>query len=172
MPIWHKVRCMELRHLRTFVTIAEQGTVSKAAVRLGIAQPALSRQIKDLESELRINLFDRIRRRLVLTAEGEQLLSHCRGILGAIGSLTEQSELLRRPDAGVLKVAATPQTIDGVLSTFLARYAKHRPEVRVKLTEAVGAPLMAVLERGEVHLVVTTAGAIQTGTHSIATTWL
>ena len=78
---------MDLRHLRTFVTVAEQGTVSKASARLGIAQPALSRQIKDLEDELRIRLFDRIRRRLVLTSEGEQLLGHCRGILGAVGSL-------------------------------------------------------------------------------------
>jgi Bacterial regulatory helix-turn-helix protein, lysR family len=63
-------------------------------------QPALSRQIKDLEDELRIRLFDRIRRRLVLTGEGEQLLGHCRGILGAVGSLAEQTELLRGPDAG------------------------------------------------------------------------
>src|SRR5688572_26641373 len=109
---------MDLRHLRTFVTVVEAGTVSKASTHLGVAQPALSRQIKDLEDELHIKLFDRIRRRLVLTSEGEQLLGHCRGVLGAVGSLTEQTELLRRPDAGVLKVAATPQTIDGVLSVF------------------------------------------------------
>src|SRR6185369_4664469 len=158
---------MDLRHLRTFVTVAEQGTVSKAAVRLGIAQPALSRQIKDLEDELRIRLFDRIRRRLVLTGEGEQLLGQCRGILGAVGSLAEQSELLRRPDAGVLKVAATPQSIDGVLSVFVARYAKRRPNVQIKLTEAVGASLITLLERGEVHIVVTTAGAIQASNHPL-----
>lgn len=163
---------MDLRHLRTFVTVADQGTVSKASVRLGIAQPALSRQIKDLEDELRIRLFDRIRRRLVLTSEGEQLLGHCRGILGAVGSLTEQTELLRRPDAGVLKVAATPQTIDGVLSVFLARHAKRRPNVQIKLTEAVGASLTAMLERGEVHVAITTAGAIQAGNYSFETIWL
>jgi DNA-binding transcriptional LysR family regulator len=163
---------MDLRHLRTFVSVAEQGTVSKASVCLGIAQPALSRQIKDLESELHIKLFDRIRRRLVLTGEGEQLLGHCRGILGAVGSLTEQSELLRRPDAGVLKVAATPQTIDGVLSAFLASYAKRRPNVQVKLTEAVGSSLMAMLERGEVHVSISTAGAIQASDHPFEAIWL
>jgi DNA-binding transcriptional LysR family regulator len=163
---------MDLRHLRTFVTVAEQGTVSRAAAHLGVAQPALSRQIKDLEDELRIRLFDRIRRRLVLTGEGEQLLGHCRGILGAVGSLAEQSELLRRPDAGVLKVAATPQTIDGVLSVFVARYAKRRPNVRVKLTEAIGASLIALLERGEVHILVTTVGAIESSSQSFETIWL
>jgi DNA-binding transcriptional LysR family regulator len=122
---------MDLRHLRTFVTVAEQGTVSKAAARLGVAQPALSRQIQDLEEDLGIKLFDRIRRRLVLTSEGEQLLGNCHGILGAIGSLKERAHLLRRPDAGVLKVAATPQTIDGVLSGFLSHYGKSRPNVQI-----------------------------------------
>lgn len=163
---------MDLRHLRTFLTVAEQGTVSKASAHLGIAQPALSRQIKDLEDELRIRLFDRIRRRLVLTGEGEQLLGHCRGILAAVGSLTEQTELLRRPDAGLLKVAATPQTIDGVLSLFLADYAKRRPNVRIKLTEAAGASLMALVEQGEVHVAICTAGAIEASNYSFETIWL
>ena len=172
MPGRHKLEIMDLRHLRTFVTVADQGTVSKASVRLGVAQPALSRQIKDLEDQLRIRLFDRVRRRLILTREGEQLLGHCRGILGAISSLTEQAELLRRPDAGVLTVAATPQTVDGVLSVFLARYAKRRPNVQVKLREAVGASLITMLERGEVHVAISTAGAIQASGHSFETIWL
>jgi DNA-binding transcriptional LysR family regulator len=172
MPSRHKLAAMDLRHLRTFVTVADQGTVSKASIRLGVAQPALSRQIKDLEDELRIKLFDRVRRRLILTREGEQLLGHCRGILGAIGSLKEQAELLGRPDAGVLRVAATPQTIDGVLSVFLARYAKRRPNVQIKLTEAVGVSLTAMLERGEVHVAISTAGAIEASGHALDTIWL
>ena len=72
---------MDLRHLRTFVTIAEQGTVSRASDELRVAQPALSRQLQDLEGELGIRLFDRIRRRLVLTTEGKLLLADCRGAL-------------------------------------------------------------------------------------------
>ena len=145
---------MDLRHLRTFVTVAEQRTVSKASLRLRIAQPALSRQIKELEDELGIRLFDRIRRRLILTSEGEQLLGDCRTVLGAVGSLSERAQLLRRGDSGILRVAATPQTIEGVLSTFLQRYAQRRPNMQIKLTEAVGTELASVLERGQVHVTV------------------
>lgn len=160
---------MDLRQLRTFVTVADLGTVSKAATRLGIAQPALSRQIKELEADLGLRLFDRIRRRLALTGEGEQLLIDCRNILGATGALTEHAQRLRKPDAGVLKIAGTPQTIDGVLSGFLARYARRRPDVQVQLTEAFGSALPDLVERGEVHFALATAGAIQPGHGALAT---
>jgi LysR family nitrogen assimilation transcriptional regulator len=145
---------MDLRHLRTFVTVAEQGTVSKAALRLRIAQPALSRQISDLEQELGLKLFDRVRRRLVLTGEGEQLLDDCRTVLGAVGSLSERAQHFRRGDSGILRVGATPQTIEGVFSAFLHKFSERRPNVQIKLTEAVGAELASLLERGQVHVTV------------------
>ena len=143
---------MDLRRLRTFVAIAELGTVSKAALHLRISQSALSRQISDLEQEFRVRLFDRVGRRLVLTAIGEELLGDCRSVLGQVGSLGERVELLRGGDRGVLKVAASPQMIESVLSTFLPRYAARFPNVQVKLTEALGPAQVALLERGEVHL--------------------
>jgi DNA-binding transcriptional LysR family regulator len=142
---------MDLKRLRTFVVVADLGTVSKAALRLRISQSALSRQISDLEYEFGFKLFDRIGRRLFLTTRGEQLLGDCRGVLGQLGSLGERIELLKRGDSGVLKVAASPQTIESVLSTFLPRYAKRFPNVRVKLTEALGMDQVPLLERGEVH---------------------
>lgn len=160
MPNRHELKGMDLRHLRTFVTVAEQGTVSKASVQLHTAQPALSRQIRALEDELAVKLFDRVRRRLVLTGEGEQLLEHCRTVLGAMHSLTERAQLLRRGDSGILRVAATPQTIDGVFSNFLHRFARRRPNVQIKLTEAVGADHWRMLERGQVHV---TVGLVQPG---------
>ena len=100
---------MDLRHARTFVTVAELGTVSKAALRLRIAQPALSRQIIDLEQELGLQLFDRVGRRLLLTGEGEQLLAGCRVLLNYATALKEQAELLRHGDTGILKIAGSPQ---------------------------------------------------------------
>jgi LysR family transcriptional regulator, nitrogen assimilation regulatory protein len=143
---------MDLRRLRTFVAVAELGAVSKAALRLRVGQPALSRQISHLQRELGLRLFDRVGRGLVLTAEGEQFLGDCRAVLGHVESLGERVELLRRGDRGVLKVAAPPQTIESVLSTFLCRYAERFPNVHVKLTEALGRDQTAMLERGEVHV--------------------
>jgi LysR family transcriptional regulator, nitrogen assimilation regulatory protein len=143
---------MDLKRLRTFVAVADLGTVSKAALCLRISQSALSRRIADLEYECGFKLFDRIGRRLSLTTRGEQLLADCRGVLGQIGSLVERIEVLKRGDSGVLKLAAPPQTIESVLTEFLPRYARSFPNVRVKLTEALGMDQVRLLERGDVHI--------------------
>jgi DNA-binding transcriptional LysR family regulator len=155
---------MNFRHARTFVTVAEVGTVSKAATRLRIAQPALSRQISAFERELGLKLFDRVGSRLVLTGEGEQLLADCRVLLNYASALGERAQLLRRGDTGVLKVAASPQIIEGVLADFLHEYAGHYPNVQVRVTEALGWPdTAAMLERGEIHLGQNLVRAIQPG---------
>src|SRR5262245_58177924 len=143
---------MDLRRLRTFVAVAELGTVSKAAMHLHITQPALSRQVADLQRELGIRLFDRVGRGLVLTAEGEQFLADCRSALNHVDSLGERAALLRSGDRGVLKVAAPPHTIESVVSTFLPRYAQRFPNVQVKLVEALGLDQVPMLQRGEVHI--------------------
>ncbi|MGH7036061.1 MAG: LysR family transcriptional regulator [Stellaceae bacterium] len=143
---------MDLRRARTFVTVAQLGTVSKAAQLLRVAQPALSRQIGDLERELGFKLFDRVGRRLVLTTEGEQFLGDCRGLLNYAAAVGERAELLRKGDTGTLKVAASPQHIESVLSQFLHIYAQRFPNVAVKVVEAGGRESLAMLERGEIHL--------------------
>jgi DNA-binding transcriptional LysR family regulator len=143
---------MDIKRLRTFVTIADLGTVSKAALRLRISQSALSRQIASLEYECGFGLFDRIGRRLSLTARGEQFLDDCRGVIGQMGALGERIELLKRGDTGAVKVAAPPHTIESVVAKFLPQYAERFPNVRVKLTEALGMDQVPLLERGEVDV--------------------
>ena len=144
---------MDLRHARTFVTVAELGTVSKAAQHLRIAQPALSRQISDLEQELGIKLFDRVGRRLMLTGEGEQLLGDCRTLLNCAAAVGERAQQLQRGDTGMLKVASSPQIIEGTMSEFLRRYSQHYPKVQVKLIEAIGwTDIVGMLDRGDIHL--------------------
>lgn len=143
---------MHLRHARTFVTVAELGTVSKAAHRLRTAQPSLSRQISDFEQELGLRLFDRVGRKLLLTGEGEQLLAGCRVLLNCANAITEQAQLLRHGDTGVLKVAGSPQHIESVLSQFLHRYAERFPNVEVRIAEGTGSDILRLLENGEIHL--------------------
>ena len=131
MPVRHRITNMDLRRLKTFVAVAELGTVSKAAVHLRIGQPALSRQIADLQQELGLRLFDRVGRGLVLTAQGEQLLVDCRRVLTDLNRVRERADVLRRGDSGALKVLAPPHTIESVLSGFLPRYAQSFPHVHV-----------------------------------------
>jgi len=151
---------MDLKHLRTFVTVAELGTVSKAALRLRIAQPALSRQIIGLETELGITLFDRVGGRLLLTGEGEQLLGSCRRLLGYASSFTDEAQELRRGDSGVLKVTASPRMIETVFGTFVHLYAKSYPNVQVRLIEGIGAKVLDMVERGEVQLAIMVDAAV------------
>ena len=107
---------MDLRHVRTFVTVAEQGSVSKAALRLHITQPALSRQIKDFQRELGLKLFDRVGRGLVLTSEGESIARRVSRIVDNAETIGERAKTLQRGDTGTLKVAASPVQIEAVLS--------------------------------------------------------
>jgi LysR family nitrogen assimilation transcriptional regulator len=144
---------MDLRHLRTFVSVAELGTVSKAAERLRIAQPALSRQIAMFERELGLKLFDRVGRRLVLTGAGEELLGDCRLLLLQATGIGERAQLLRHGDTGALRIAASPQFIESVLSEFLRLYAREFPKVQVTTVEAISwSDTMTMLDRREVHL--------------------
>ena len=156
---------MNLRHARTFVTVAELGTVSKAASRLRIAQPALSRHISDLENDLGLKLFDRVGRRLRLTGEGEQLLVHCRGLLNHASAVEEQAQLLRQGDQGVLKVGASSQNLESAIATFLGGYAQRYPKVQVKLFDVIGPELLAMLERGDLHVAQSSIHALQPDDH-------
>ena len=96
---------MDLRRLRTFVAVAELGTVSKAALHLRISQSALSRQISDLEQELRVRLFDRVGRRLALTAIVV--------IAGATSAVRARSYSARRFSPVFLSRPATARAIRG-----------------------------------------------------------
>ena len=152
---------MDLRHLQTFVTVAELGTVTLASQRLHISQPALSRQIADLEEALKVQLFERVGRRLVLSSAGQQLLGDCRGLLGASRALVDRAASLRSGDTGVLRVGLSPQQMESVVSAFLPVYAESHPDVTVQVMEGNGSEVLRWLEQGEIDL----AGALPHGIH-------
>jgi len=138
--------------LRTFVTVFESGGVHRAVARLHLSQPAASRQIKALEAALGVPLFDRIGRRLKLTAEGEELLRLSRRLLGEVETFNERAAALKKGETGILRVAATPQVIENTLSNFLDHYRRRYPGIEVQLVEEGGIAMPRHLERGDVHL--------------------
>jgi LysR family cyn operon transcriptional activator len=145
---------MELRHLRYFVSAAEAASVSRAALRVHISQPALSRQIRDLEAELGVRLFDRVGRRIQLTAEGRDLLERSRDVLAQVEAMGERARALGAGAVGSLRVGATPQTIQSLLADFLAAYRRSRPGVEIHLTEAGGVRLLDLVVQGQLDLAV------------------
>lgn len=159
---------MDVREVRSFVTVADLGTVSKAAQQLHITQPALSRQIAGLEDELGLKLFDRVGRRLLLTSEGAQLLKECRGLLSYSRSLRERAEGLKRGDAGLLRVSASPHLIEGLFPDFLRDYARRYPQVQVRLLELIGPGIFEMLDKGEIHLAQAVARALTPDEHRFA----
>ncbi|HEX8360132.1 MAG TPA: LysR family transcriptional regulator [Longimicrobium sp.] len=106
---------MDFRHLRYFVAIAEEGTFTRAARRLYIAQPALSKQIHDLEEEIGVRLLVRSARGAALTAPGAELLEHARSLLKA-------EEVARTRIRGL---AATRAPAEGVLPLRAKSKAAH-----------------------------------------------
>jgi len=149
---------MNLRFLRTFVAIADNGGVARAAARLNLTQSAASRQIQALEDELGLRLFARIGRGTRLTSEGEDLLERSRRLLFDVAALGDRASALKSGQVGVLRVGATPQTIEGLLAEFLPRYRKCHIGVQVHLVEDGGARLPSRLERGDIDVAIMPAG--------------
>ena len=146
---------MNLKHLRAFSTVAAVGGFARAAERLHLSQPALSRQIHALESELGLPLFDRVGRGVRLTSEGEDLLRRSRRLLAEADSLGERARSLKAGESGILRVGATPQVIENLLADFVPLYRRRHAGVEVHLVEDGGVRLHGRLERGEVHLTMT-----------------
>lgn len=127
---------MNFKHLRAFVTIADAGGFARAANRLNLSQLALSRQIRALEIDLSVRLFDRVGRRVQLTSEGEDLLQRSRRLLAEADSLGERARMLKAGETGILRVGATPQVIENLLAQFLTRYRCRHPGVEIHLVDS------------------------------------
>ena len=124
---------MELRHLRYFVVLAQELHYGRAAQRLCIAQPALSQQIKKLEKELGVQLFERSSRRVRLTPEGSQLLEYARRTLRDADALTHLAEKVSRGQAGLLRLGAVSAATFTFLPLVLRNFVKSSDGVDVSL---------------------------------------
>ena len=126
---------MELRHLRYFVAVAEELGFARAARRLNVAQPALSKQIHDLETELGVALFERLPRGVRLTCAGEAFLAEARNTLDGAVRAIASARSASQSHASTLhfahgELSLYARTIEGLLATFRAAH----PEVQVRVS--------------------------------------
>ena len=142
---------MELRHLRYFLAVAEEGNFTRAAAKLGIGQPPLSQQIRDLENEIGVALFHRVPHGAELTAAGTAFLGEAKASLAAAEKAKLVAQGTARGETGRLALGFTASsafnpTVSGTIRKFRARW----PDVRLTLTEMNSHLLMEKLVRGEV----------------------
>jgi DNA-binding transcriptional LysR family regulator len=121
---------MELRHLRYFATLAEELNFTKAAKRLDISQPVLSRQIRDLEIEIGVQLFDRNSSRVFLTDAGTRFLSDVRVVIQYAAQAVETARQVQAGAAGTLRVAIG-KGLGNIVSLVVNGYLQNFPEVEV-----------------------------------------
>ncbi len=143
---------IELRHLRYFLAVAETLHFSKAAERLGIAQPPLSQQIKRLEQLLGHRLFDRTTRGVKLTLAGQLLAERARGTLEKIQDDLVQVRRLGRGEEGTLTVGYAGSVMFTELPAAIERYRRRYPKVELRLRELSTAPQIAALLNGTIDL--------------------
>ena len=123
---------MQLRHVRYFVATADTGSVSAAAARVHVTQPALSRQLRQLEQDLGVSLFDRGAGRLTLNRTGRALLPAARRLLEAADALQASAAFHRAGRVERLTIAAPTVTLTDVVSPFVATMSADDPVVDVR----------------------------------------
>jgi DNA-binding transcriptional LysR family regulator len=143
---------MELRHLRYFVAVAEEENVTRAAERLHVSQPPLSWQIRDLEQELGVDLFERTARSVSLTEAGKIFLREARAVLQRAEEATAKVRAAGRRPTGNLSVGFAPSLTVDLLPTALRSFQKNHPSVRVSLHDMSSEEMLRGLRRGDIQL--------------------
>jgi DNA-binding transcriptional LysR family regulator len=135
MPLCYRSAAVELRHLRYFVAVADEMNFTKAAHRLRVAQPALSRQIRQLEDELGVKLFERNRRTVALTESGEVFLVEARNILAQSAQAMRMAQEKGEGTSGRLKIGYVWGLFHTLTPPLLAHFRHQFPNVTVDLLD-------------------------------------
>jgi DNA-binding transcriptional LysR family regulator len=148
---------MELRHLRYFVAIAEERSITRAAERLWIAQPGLSTQLRRLEAELGIQLLNRHPRGVELTPAGEVFLERARATLAAAETARLTGAHLEAGLVGTVRLGIAAETPAALASRLLAAFGQDRPDVEVTVFESYSGTLMRDLRDGRIDAAIVPA---------------
>lgn len=126
---------IDLRHIRYFMAVAEELHFRKAAEKLFISQPGLSRQIKFFEEELGVVLFERHNRKVILTKVGEYLKEELSSQLSAFNSILDNARLLQKGKKGELKIGYVGSAMQNIIPNLLLTFEKNNPTILFNLKE-------------------------------------
>lgn len=158
---------MNLRHLEIFNAIMSSSSLTEAARRLNVSQPAVSTMLKHTESQLGIKLFQRIGGRLYPTPEAQVLFADVEGIFARIATLERVAQNLRDGRTGALTVAATSTLANTLLPKAIARFRQTRPRVRLQIESLPTDQVVARVSKRESDLGLIYAQVQDGGTESV-----
>ncbi|EBX6015546.1 LysR family transcriptional regulator [Salmonella enterica subsp. enterica serovar Dortmund] len=143
---------IRLRHLHTFVAVAQQGTLGRAAETLNLSQPALSKTLNELEQLTGTRLFERGRLGAQLTVPGEQFLTHAVKVLDALNTAGQALNRKEDASADVVRIGALPTAALGVLPAVIGRFHQQQKSTSLQVATMNNTMLLAGLKSGEIDL--------------------
>ncbi|EAU0720101.1 LysR family transcriptional regulator [Salmonella enterica] len=143
---------IRLRHLHTFVAVAQQGTLGRAAETLNLSQPALSKTLNELEELTGTRLFERGRLGAQLTVPGEQFLTHAVKVLDALNTAGQALNRKEDASADVVRVGALPTAALGILPAAIGRFHQQQKSTSLQVATMNNTMLLAGLKSGEIDL--------------------
>jgi DNA-binding transcriptional LysR family regulator len=147
---------LDLRQIRSFIAVYEEGSINRAAARLHCAQPSLSLQLRNLEESLSIKLFERHARGARPTAAARRFYEHCTAILGEVKNAEQHMLAWSREIAGALTVGLIPTVTKSVLPQVLPDYTERLPNVDIRVVEAFSGTLTDWVVSGELDFAIVT----------------
>ena len=145
---------LEIRHLELVRAIAEEGTVTRAGLRLHLTQSALSHQLRDAEERLGLQLFDRVGRRLVLSAAGERLLASARSVLAELGRVEAELRGGAAKPRELIRLTTQCNTVYHWLPSRLRRFQRLHPDVELEVVAGATDDPIPALAGGQLDLAI------------------
>ena len=143
---------IRLRHLHTFVAVAQQGTLGRAAETLNLSQPALSKTLNELEQLTGTRLFERGRLGAQLTLVGEQFLTHTVKVLDALNSAGQALNRKEGLNNDIVRIGALPTAALGILPTVIGQFHKQQKDITLQVATMNNTMLLAGLKSGEIDI--------------------